>query len=105
MALIIGYVTPEEREKLQRAGYEVHKYTGQDLCYPHELHTRNEVAVAVTVDCEILDLLAPNFCSRCGSLIEDIQTYYEGGSRIKSYHCTVCNSIENHVLFPPVKEE
>ena len=105
MALIVGYTTPEEREKLQRAGYEVHKYTGQNLIHPHEPAIGNEITVAVTVDCEILELLAPNFCSRCGSLVEDVQTYYNIGSRIKSYHCTVCNSLENHILFPLVKED
>ena len=105
MALIVGYANPEEKEKLERAGYEVHKYIGQNLIHPHKPAASDEITVSVTVDCEILDLLAPNFCQRCGSLIEDIQTYYEGGSKITSYNCVVCKSVENHILYPQVKEE
>ncbi len=104
MAYIVGYANPEEREKLSRAGYQVHEYTGQNLLATG-VYLGEETTVAVVVDCEILDLLAPNFCQRCGALVEDIQTYYEGRSKITSYNCTVCKSVENHVLFPPVSEE
>jgi hypothetical protein len=63
MAFVTGYVTAEQKQKLEDAGYEVEDAKDYNLVGSSPSHLlagpeEGDIAVSIFVDCDVMDLLS-----------------------------------------------